>query len=86
MRNKPKFKPVVTRIKLNPEQAVLSCSCYQYGWQRVNGSTSVTQVAWYSGTWPDGRWACGGKTQYGYTSTNATPYTHDVCLTSATNS
>ena len=28
MRQKLKFKPVISRIKLNPEQAVLSCSCY----------------------------------------------------------
>jgi len=25
---KPKFRPKITRIKLNPEQAVLSCYCY----------------------------------------------------------
>jgi len=25
---KKKFKPVITRVKLNPEQAVLSCACY----------------------------------------------------------
>ncbi len=28
MSKKPKFKPKVTRIKLNPEQAVLSCACW----------------------------------------------------------
>ena len=28
MTDKPKFKPVITRIKLNPEQAVLACSCW----------------------------------------------------------
>jgi len=28
---KPKFKPTITRIKLNPEQAVLACSCYDSG-------------------------------------------------------
>lgn len=28
MKAKPRFNPVVTRIKLNPEQAVLACSCY----------------------------------------------------------
>jgi len=28
MSRKPKFKPVITRIKLNPEQAVLACACY----------------------------------------------------------
>jgi len=26
--NKPKFNPIITRVKLNPEQAVLACSCY----------------------------------------------------------
>ncbi len=25
---KKKFRPVITRVKLNPEQAVLSCACY----------------------------------------------------------
>lgn len=25
---KPKFKPEINRVKLNPEQAVLQCSCY----------------------------------------------------------
>jgi hypothetical protein len=28
MSGKMKFMPVVTRIKLNPEQAVLVCSCW----------------------------------------------------------
>lgn len=28
MEKKKKFKPVITRVKLNPEQAVLVCSCY----------------------------------------------------------
>lgn len=28
MTRKPKFKPLITRVKLNPEQAVLSCTCY----------------------------------------------------------
>ncbi|NLO91281.1 MAG: hypothetical protein GX410_04730 [Elusimicrobia bacterium] len=28
MKGKPKFTPEITRIKLNPEQAVLACSCY----------------------------------------------------------
>ena len=31
MPRKPKFRPEVTRIKLNPEQAVLSCNCYNVG-------------------------------------------------------
>ena len=28
---KKKFKPVITQVKLNPEQAVLSCECYDSG-------------------------------------------------------
>jgi hypothetical protein len=31
MPKKQKFKPEITRVKLNPEQAVLSCSCYSNG-------------------------------------------------------
>ncbi len=31
MPRKPKFKPVITRVKLNPEQAVLTCTCYSTG-------------------------------------------------------
>ncbi len=36
MKRKPKFKPVITRVKLNPEQAVLTCSCYNTGQQSVS--------------------------------------------------
>lgn len=32
MPRKPKFRPRITRVKLNPEQAVLSCGCY-LGWR-----------------------------------------------------
>lgn len=28
MSRKPKFKPEIARVKLNPEQAVLSCGCH----------------------------------------------------------
>ena len=31
MPKKEKFKPVISRVKLNPEQAVLVCSCYNAG-------------------------------------------------------
>ena len=31
MPRKPKFKPEITRIALNPEQAVLTCECYNVG-------------------------------------------------------
>ena len=32
MPKKPKFKPEITRVKLNPEQAVLACSCPSTGY------------------------------------------------------
>lgn len=31
MPRKPKFRPEIRRIKLNPEQAVLQCTCYSTG-------------------------------------------------------
>lgn len=33
MDKKEKFKPEITKVELNPEQAVLSCSCYNFGFQ-----------------------------------------------------
>ena len=32
MTKKPKFKPKICRLMLNPEQAVLACSCYSAGY------------------------------------------------------
>ena len=44
MSRKPKFNPEIKQVKLNPEQAVLNCSCYMnstsgpgsrvYAWNR----------------------------------------------------
>lgn len=40
---RPKFNPTVTRVKLNPEQAVLACSCYNVN--RANtGANSRTSI------------------------------------------
>ena len=53
MPKKLKFKPEITRIKLNPEQAVLSCTCYDTGYQAtVSGSVLANGDADY---------ACNGK-------------------------
>ena len=30
---KPKFRPEISRVKLNPEQAVLVCDCYTSNWR-----------------------------------------------------
>lgn len=46
MERKLKFRPKVTRIKLNPEQAVLTCDCWNEG-LRVAGSTGFA----ISGHW-----------------------------------
>lgn len=43
MKKKPVFKPVVTRVRLNPEQAVLACSCYNTEWKLQSMGTSTMQ-------------------------------------------
>jgi len=40
MTEKIRFKPVITRIKLNPEQAVLACGCYGLGRKSSSGGTT----------------------------------------------
>lgn len=40
MSKKLKFKPVISRVKLNPEQAVLACSGYTTGWQENSGGST----------------------------------------------
>ena len=37
MSKKPRFKPGITRVKLNPEQAVLACNCYTIGFVNYFG-------------------------------------------------
>ena len=41
MQEKLKFNPVITRIKLNPEQAVLACSCFS---NRISFVTTGTRA------------------------------------------
>jgi hypothetical protein len=42
---KPKFNPIVTRVKLNPEQAVLACSCFNTrNAATVNRNTSIRSI------------------------------------------
>ena len=52
MGRKPKFRPVITRVKLNPEQAVLSCSCYSMGY-----NWSTTQAGGANTAY----WGCQGN-------------------------
>lgn len=42
MTMKLRFKPVITQIKLNPEQAVLACTCWSTGTTRSNAGTRFT--------------------------------------------
>lgn len=42
--SKPKFDPIITRIKLNPEQAILACTCWsgrRKGTVTTNRTTTV---------------------------------------------
>lgn len=50
MPTKPKFKPVITMIKLNPEQAVLACSCYGRGRAYTGRSWSRRSTVCYRNT------------------------------------
>lgn len=44
---KPKFDPVITRVKLNPEQAVLSCDCWGVGF-RAQGHVREAGSTYYA--------------------------------------
>lgn len=53
MPRKRKFRPVITRIKLNPEQAVLSCDCFEmnaYATSYVEGKYSGSRVCYAYGS------------------------------------
>ncbi len=58
---KKKFKPVITRVKLNPEQAVLSCECYDGDFQGFGGSqvgsfsdcVAFTKGFYFGNTWSE---------------------------------
>ena len=41
MARKQKFKPELYRIKLNPEQAILACTCYTVGLIAIEGPTAI---------------------------------------------
>lgn len=49
-----KFKPEITRVKLNPEQVALICDCYSDGWRTILYCPSATTGA-TSGCPGDGR-------------------------------
>jgi len=50
MLKKLKFKPVITRVKLNPEQAVLTCPGYAYGWDAESyGPSWHAAACWHTG-------------------------------------
>lgn len=44
MPRKPKFRPVITRVKLNPEQAVLACACYDKSTLNQNSTNKAGTV------------------------------------------
>ena len=44
MKQKPRFTPKVFRIKLNPEQSVLTCQCYNGGIRAPFGNAYHTNM------------------------------------------
>jgi len=44
MLSKQKFKPNISRVKLNPEQAVLVCACYNQGFGDISTSSYVSRT------------------------------------------
>ena len=71
MAKKPKFKPRITRVKLNPEQAVLACDCYHSGFKhrRITGDSYCAYlvpavlpsvVCYNEGVYKYNKWVQGG--------------------------
>jgi hypothetical protein len=51
MPRKLKFKPQITRVKLNPEQAVLLCPCFLYGYQNSGSSSNpINNICYLEGS------------------------------------
>jgi len=47
---KLKFDPEITMVKLNPEQAVLTCTCYMSRRQGTRTNSTLRATICYSGT------------------------------------
>ncbi|MBU1523554.1 MAG: hypothetical protein KKG50_02700, partial [Candidatus Omnitrophica bacterium] len=51
---KMKFRPEITRVKLNPEQAVLTCNCFKIGehesraWRYISIEGQASKKEWHS--------------------------------------
>ncbi len=43
MAGKIKFNPIISRVKLNPEQAVLQCTCFRGFYRSRNSRTRTNQ-------------------------------------------
>jgi hypothetical protein len=72
MPKKPKFKPRITVVKLNPEQAVLTCNCYSEG-LRGSGYSEPEPSLWHNFT----LCVAGGKTL------NYSPYNSNTSAASS---
>jgi len=44
-KSKPKFKPVITRVKLNPEQAILACCSNRGGKGQIRGANQCNKAS-----------------------------------------
>lgn len=52
MPKQPKFNPVITRIKLSPEQAVLACGCFSRRQSNYGSTFSSRRNTCMVGTTP----------------------------------
>lgn len=62
MKKKPRFNPEITRVKLNPEQAVLQCTCWTGGFLenpggRDRGSKTVCYAGGSRDTYSSLKWS-----------------------------
>jgi hypothetical protein len=57
-----RFNPVITRIKLNPEQSVLSCACYATNLRYYQGAHSYMGSTSLRAGGPHDQRGCIGKT------------------------
>ena len=55
MPRKLKFRPKITRVKLNPEQAVLTCTCYDRGDIAHDSATSESTCLYTGREFANGR-------------------------------
>jgi len=85
MPRKLKFRPRISRVKLNPEQAVLTCNCHSTGnaQQWIHGTTGA-RASWQPGD-PVGVGVCAAS-RHGHVAYSADPSGRDSIVPNNTSS